>query len=127
MYPVVDSNGASPVAINAMHKAGCDRIFVLGGIQALALMAFGMGECDPVDMLCGSGNKFVAEAKRQLFGQCGIDLLAGPTEIAIIADGNADPYLVACDLLGQSEHSPDNAQLAICQSEKFTHAMIASM
>jgi sulfopropanediol 3-dehydrogenase len=78
-----------------------------------------MGVVDPVDILCGAGNKFVAEAKRQLFGQCGIDLLAGPTEIAIIADDSADPSLVACDLLGQAEHDPASGQLLVCLSEKF--------
>ncbi|MCZ6888556.1 MAG: histidinol dehydrogenase, partial [Gammaproteobacteria bacterium] len=125
--PPTAGEGPYPATINAMYKAGCDRIFVLGGIQAFALMAFGMGECEPVDLLCGAGNKFVAEAKRQLFGQCGIDLLAGPTEIAIIADDNADPYLVACDLLGQAEHDPNSGQIAICHSEKFAREMIASL
>jgi len=82
-------------------------------------MAFGMNEVDPVDMLCGAGNKFVVEAKRQLFGQCGIDLLPGPTEIAIIADDSADPALVACDILGQAEHDPNSGQLLVCLSESF--------
>jgi sulfopropanediol 3-dehydrogenase len=83
-----------------------------------------MGIVDPVDILCGAGNKFVAEAKRQLFGQCGIDLLAGPTEIAVIADDSADPSLVACDLLGQAEHDPASGQLCICLSEAFGHAVL---
>ena len=104
--PPVRGRGYYPATINAMAKAGADRIFVLGGVQAFALMAYGMGVVPPADMLCGAGNKFVAEAKRQLFGHCGIDLLAGPTEIAIIADDSADPALVACDLLGQAEHDP---------------------
>ena len=86
-----------------MRTAGADRIFILGGVPALAMMAFGLGDVKPVDVLVGAGNKFVAEAKRQLFGRCGIDLLAGPTEIAVIADDTADPELVACDLLGQAE------------------------
>lgn len=84
--PPVKGEGYYPATINAMKKAGADRIFVLGGVQAFALMAFGMGEVQPADILCGAGNKFVAEAKRQLFGRCGIDLLAGPTEILVIAD-----------------------------------------
>jgi sulfopropanediol 3-dehydrogenase len=92
---------------------------VIGGVPAMALMAFGMGVVEPADILCGAGNKFVAEAKRQLFGQCGIDLLAGPTEIAIIADDSADPALVACDLLGQAEHDPNSGQLCVCLSERF--------
>jgi len=117
--PPVKGAGCFPATINAMKAAGADRIFVVGGVPAMALMAFGMGVVDPVDILCGAGNKFVAEAKRQLFGQCGIDLLAGPTEIAIIADDSGDPALVACDLLGQAEHDPNSGQLCVCLSEKF--------
>ena len=117
--PPVRGQGCYPATINAMKKAGADRIFILGGIQAFAMMAYGMGVVPPADMLCGAGNKFVAEAKRQLFGQCGIDLLAGPTEIAIIADDGADPALVACDLLGQAEHDPNSGQLLVCLSESF--------
>ena len=107
-----------------MKKAGADRIFVLGGVQAFALLAYGMDVVPPADMLCGAGNKYVAEAKRQLFGQCGIDLLAGPTEIAIIADDSADPALVACDLLGQAEHDPNSGQLLVCLSETFARAAL---
>ncbi len=110
-----------PATINAIKKAGADRIFILGGVQAFALMAFGMGVVTSVDMLCGAGNKFVAEAKRQLYGQCGTDLLAGPTEIGIIADDDADSSLVACDLLGQAEHDPNSGQILICLSEKFAN------
>ena len=122
--PPVKGEGYYPATINAMKKAGADRIFILGGIQAFALMAYGMGEVAPVDMLCGAGNRFVAEAKRQLFGQCGIDLLAGPTEIAIIADDDADLALVACDLLGQAEHDPNSGQLLICLNESFARATL---
>jgi sulfopropanediol 3-dehydrogenase len=122
--PPLKGGGYYPATINAMKKAGADRIFVLGGVQALALMAYGMGEVPPADMLCGAGNKFVAEAKRQLFGQCGIDLLAGPTEIAVIADDSADPALVACDILGQAEHDLDSGQILICLSEDFAKATI---
>lgn len=117
--PPVPGTGYFPATVNAMKAAGADRIFIVGGVPAMALMAFGMGVVDPVDILCGAGNKFVAEAKRQLFGQCGIDLLAGPTEIAIIADDSADPALVACDLLGQAEHDPNSGQLCVCLSEQF--------
>lgn len=116
-----------PATINAMKQAGADRIFVLGGVPAMALMAFGMGEVEPVDILCGAGNKFVAEAKRQLYGQCGIDLLAGPTEIAVIADDSGDPALVACDLLGQAEHDPNSGQLCVCLSEKFAQGVLAEV
>jgi sulfopropanediol 3-dehydrogenase len=108
-----------PDTIHAIHAAGADRIFALGGVPALALMAFGMGEVEPVDMLCGAGNRFVAEAKRQLYGRCGIDLLAGPTEILVIADDAADPALVACDLLGQAEHDPNSGICLVCLSEDF--------
>ncbi len=117
--PPVKGEGYYPATINAMKQAGADRIFVLGGVQAFAMMAFGMGVVPPADLLCGAGNKFVAEAKRQLFGQCGIDLLAGPTEIAVIADDAADAALVAADILGQAEHDPNSSQLLVCLSEPF--------
>jgi sulfopropanediol 3-dehydrogenase len=117
--PPVKGKGFFPATVNAMKKAGADRIFILGGVPALAMMAFGIGVFEPVDMLCGAGNKFVAEAKRQLYGRCGIDLLAGPTEIMVIADDSADPAIVACDLLGQAEHDPNSGIALICFSEEF--------
>jgi sulfopropanediol 3-dehydrogenase len=117
--PPVKGQGYFPATISAMKKAGADRIFILGGVQAFGMMAFGMGVFEPVDILCGAGNKYVAEAKRQLFGRCGIDLLAGPTEILIIADDSADPSLVACDLLGQAEHDPNSGVALICFSQDF--------
>ena len=120
--PPVKEIGYYPATINAMKKAGADRIFILGGVPAFAMMAFGMGVVEPVDILCGAGNKYVAEAKRQLFGRCGIDLLAGPTEILIIADDSADPVLVACDLLGQAEHDPNSGIALVCLSERFAAA-----
>ena len=120
--PPVKEIGYYPATINAMKKAGADRIFILGGVPAFAMMAFGMGVVEPVDILCGAGNKYVAEAKRQLFGRCGIDLLAGPTEILIIADDSADPALVACDLLGQAEHDPNSGIALVCLSERFAAA-----
>jgi sulfopropanediol 3-dehydrogenase len=86
-----------------------------------------MGEVKPADVLCGAGNRFVAEAKRQLFGRCGIDLLAGPTEILVIADDGADPALVACDLLGQAEHDPNSGVCLICLSEAFARRCIAEV
>lgn len=125
--PPVKGQGYYPATINSMKKAGADRIFVLGGVQAFAFMAFGMGVVKPVDILCGAGNKFVAEAKRQLFGRCGIDLLAGPTEILIIADDSADPMLVACDLLGQAEHDPNSGVCLVCLSERFAHDTIGEV
>ncbi len=125
--PPVRGEGYYPATINAMKKAGADRIFVLGGVQAFGMMAFGLGGIEPVDILCGAGNKFVAEAKRQLFGRCGIDLLAGPTEIMVIADDTADPALVACDLLGQAEHDPNSGIALVCRSEAFARAAIAEV
>jgi len=121
--PPVKVSGHCPATINAMKQAGADRICVLGGVPAMALMAFGMGEIERVDILCGAGNKFVAGAKRQLFGRCGIDLLAGPNRIAVIADDSADPALVACDLLGQAEHDPASGQSCVCLSGTFGHAV----
>lgn len=117
--PPVKGSGYYDATVNAMSNAGADRIFILGGVPAFAMMAFGMGVVEPADILCGAGNKFVAEAKRQLFGRCGIDLLAGPTEILVIADNTADPALVACDLLGQAEHDPNSGVALICMSEDF--------
>lgn len=125
--PPVKGEGYYPATIHAMRAAGADRVFVLGGVPAMAMMAFGLGDVDAVDILCGAGNKFVAEAKRQLFGRCGIDLLAGPTEIAVIADDTADPALVACDLLGQAEHDPASGCYLICMSEGFARATIAEV
>jgi sulfopropanediol 3-dehydrogenase len=86
-----------------------------------------MGVVEPVDVLCGAGNKYVVQAKRLLFGRCGIDLLAGPTEILVIADDEADPALVACDLLGQAEHDPNSGICLICLSEGFARRAIAEL
>lgn len=122
--PPVKGKGYYGATVNAMHTAGADRIFILGGVPAFAMMAFGMGVMEPVDILCGAGNKYVAEAKRQLFGRCGIDLLAGPTEILIIADDKADPALTACDLLGQAEHDPNSGVALVCMSEGFAEACL---
>jgi len=125
--PPVKGSGLFPATIHAIDAAGADRIFVLGGVPALALMAFGLAEVQPVDILCGAGNKYVAEAKRQLFGRCGIDLLAGPTEILVLADDDADPPLVACDLLGQAEHDPASGVCLVCLSETFAARAIAEV
>ena len=125
--PPVKGGGFFPATVNAMDAAGADRIFVLGGVPALALMAFGLADVQPVDILCGAGNKYVAEAKRQLFGRCGIDLLAGPTEILVLADDEADPELVACDLLGQAEHDPASGVCLVCLGETFAERVIAEV
>jgi sulfopropanediol 3-dehydrogenase len=118
MSPPRTSEGMHPPTIYAMTVAGANRIFCLGGVQALASMAFGAIEgCEAVDMIVGAGNAFVAEAKRQLFGTVGIDLLAGPTEILVIADDGADPEVVAADLLGQAEHDPMSPAVLVTTSE----------
>jgi sulfopropanediol 3-dehydrogenase len=113
--------------VHSIATSGADRIFALGGVQALAAMAFGLlDESDPhpVDMIVGPGNAFVAEAKRQLFGRVGIDLLAGPSEVAVIADHTADPELVAADLLAQAEHGPTSPAVLITTSEPLGRAVI---
>ncbi len=125
--PPVRGEGCYPATVNAMKKAGADRIFILGGVQAMAMMAFGLGGVGPVDVLCGAGNKYVAEAKRQLFGRCGIDILAGPTEILVIADDEADASLVACDLLGQAEHDPASGVCLVCLGEEFARKAMAEV
>lgn len=104
--------------IAAAHLAGADEIFVLGGTQAVAAMAVGTETIPQVEFLAGPGNAFVAEAKRQLFGEVGIDLLAGPTEVLIVADEGADPFTVATDLLSQAEHGPDTPAVLITTSEE---------
>ena len=109
--------GEVPAAtIAAMKLAGADEIHVLGGVQAIAAMALGTESIAPVNLLAGPGNAYVAEAKRQLFGEVGIDLFAGPTEILVVADDSADPFLVAVDLLSQAEHGPESPAVLITTS-----------
>lgn len=103
--------------VAAMHFAGADEIFILGGVQAVAAMAVGTESIRKVDFIAGPGNAFVAEAKRQLFGEVGIDLFAGPTEILIVADEHADPFTIATDLISQAEHGPDTPAVLITTSE----------
>lgn len=115
-------NGQIPKeTVAAMSLAGADEIYILGGVQALAGMAFGTETIQSVDMLVGPGNAYVAEAKKQLFGKVGIDLLAGPTEILVVADETADAEMVACDLLGQAEHGPTSPCCLITTSEKLAY------
>jgi sulfopropanediol 3-dehydrogenase len=111
--------GPHPAIVAAMHFGGADEIFVLGGVQAVAAMALGTESIAGVDMIVGPGNAYVAEAKRQLFGRVGIDLLAGPTETLIIADDSADGEMCATDLLGQAEHGPTSPAILITNSEKL--------
>lgn len=111
--------GPHPAIVAAMHFGGADDIYVLGGVQAVAAMALGTESIAPVDMIVGPGNAYVAEAKRQLFGRIGIDLLAGPTETLIIADDSVDGEICATDLLGQAEHGPNSPAVMITNSEKL--------
>jgi sulfopropanediol 3-dehydrogenase len=111
--------GPHPAIVAAMHFGGADEIFVLGGVQAVAAMALGTETIKPVDMIVGPGNAYVAEAKRQLFGRVGIDLLAGPTETLVIADDSVDGEICATDLLGQAEHGPNSPAVMITNSEKL--------
>ena len=111
--------GPHPAIVAAMHFGGADEIYVLGGVQAVAAMALGTETIAPVDMIVGPGNAYVAEAKRQLFGRVGIDLLAGPTETLVIADDSVDGEMCATDLLGQAEHGPTSPAVLLTNSEKL--------
>lgn len=105
-----------PAIVAAMHLGGADEIYAIGGVQAVAAMALGTDTIAPVDMLVGPGNAYVAEAKRQLFGRVGIDLLAGPTETLIVADDSCDPEMAAVDLIGQAEHGPSSPAVLLTNS-----------
>ena len=118
--------GEVPAAtVAAMSMAGADEIHLLGGIQALAAMAIGTATIPRVDLLAGPGNAYVAEAKRQLFGEVGIDLFAGPTEILVVADDAADPFVVAVDLLSQAEHGPDSPAVLVTTSRALGERVLA--
>jgi sulfopropanediol 3-dehydrogenase len=114
-----------PYLMYAFNKAGADTIMTLGGVQAIAAMAFGLFTGKPADVIVGPGNKFVAEAKRTLFGKVGIDVFAGPSEVAVIADENADPAIVACDLVGQAEHGHESPAWLYTTSEKLAKDVMA--
>ena len=113
--------------VAAQHFAGADVIYCLGGVQAVGAMALGTETIDPVDMLVGPGNAFVAEAKRQLYGRVGIDLFAGPTETLVIADDTVDAELCATDLLGQAEHGKTSPAILLTTSEQLARATIAEV
>jgi sulfopropanediol 3-dehydrogenase len=117
----------NPAQLYAMVQSGADHIYAIGGVQAMAAMAFGLEESpvlEGVDMIVGAGNAFVAEAKRQLFGVVGIDLLAGPTEVCVLADEHADPRLIAADLLGQAEHGINSPAVLVTTSRDLGEAVI---
>ena len=117
--PPKEDIGANPSVIYTANLCGADKILNLGGVPAIAAMTYGMFGNEPADMLVGPGNQFVAEAKRILFGKVGIDLFAGPTEIAIIADETADPEIVAVDLVGQAEHGYNSPAWLYTTSKKL--------
>ena len=122
--PPREGQGIHPAMLYAMHTSGADDILALGGVQALAAMTYGIEGLPEADLIVGAGNAYVAEAKRQLFGRVGIDILAGPTEIAVIADDTADPELVALDLLGQAEHGPTSPAVLITTSRAVGEAVL---
>jgi sulfopropanediol 3-dehydrogenase len=111
--------GIHPHVLYAMTVAGADIIMCLGGVQAIAAMTFGLFTGKPADIIVGPGNKFVAEAKRMLFGKVGIDVFAGPSEVAVIADDSADPVIVAADLVGQAEHGHESPAWLITSSRRI--------
>lgn len=127
--------GEIPAAtVAAAHLAGANEIYILGGVQAIAAMAIGTETIDPVNIIAGPGNAFVAEAKRQMYGEIGIDLFAGPTETLIVTDDSADPLLVAVDLLSQAEHGPESPAVLVTTSErvatgteKYIHQLLPDM
>jgi sulfopropanediol 3-dehydrogenase len=124
--PPFEGRPSAPV-IAAIHLAGVDEIYCIGGVQAVTAMALGIGEFPQVDVIVGPGNAYVAEAKRQLYGQVGIDLVAGPTETLIIADDSVDAELVATDLLGQAEHGPTSPAVLITTSRELGEKTLAEV
>lgn len=121
-------HGEVPAAtVAAAHFAGADEIYVLGGVQAIAAMAIGTPSIEPVNMIAGPGNAFVAEAKRQMFGEIGIDLFAGPTEVLIVADDTADPLTVAVDLLSQAEHGPESPAVLVTTSDRVARQTVENI
>ena len=123
--PGAGARGIYPATVYAMVAAGADEIYCVGGVQALGAMAYGTDQLRATDMVIGPGNQYVAEAKRQIFGAVGIDLLAGPTEILVIADERADPFVVAADLLGQAEHGPTSPAVLVTTSRALGDAVLA--
>ena len=117
----------NPKTLAAMDIAGADEIYGVGGAQAIAAFSYGTQEIQPVDMIVGPGNQYVTEAKRQCYGQVGIDFVAGPSEVLVIADGSGTPEIVAADLLAQSEHDPNAKGMLITTDEKFGQAVIEAV
>jgi sulfopropanediol 3-dehydrogenase len=122
--PPRGERGIHAPVLHSIATSGADLVFAIGGVQAVGAMAFGLEGQEPVDMIVGPGNAFVTEAKRQLFGRVGIDLLAGPSEITVLADEAADPELVAADLLGQAEHGPSSPAILVTTSPELGEAVL---
>ena len=125
--PPKSEEGINPAILYTMNFCGADSILAVGGVQGIAAMAYGLFTGKSADILVGPGNSFVAEAKRILFGKVGIDLFAGPTEIAIIADETADPHIVSTDLVGQAEHGPDSPAWLITTSPELAEKVMSLM
>ena len=125
--PNQERGGIDPAILYTMDLCGADHMLALGGVQGIAAMAFGLFTGHKARILVGPGNRFVAEAKRMLFGRVGIDLFAGPTEILVIADGSADAEVVAADLVGQAEHGPDSPAWLVTTSRNLAERVIARM
>ena len=126
--PVVHGTGSIHYkTLVAMDLAGADEIYAVGGAQAIAAFSYGTDEIRPVDVIVGPGNQFVAEAKRQCYGQVGIDFIAGPSEVLVIADGQADPEVLAADLLAQCEHDPNAKGYLLATEEDLANAVIAAV
>jgi sulfopropanediol 3-dehydrogenase len=125
--PPIDRDGIAPAMLYAMMVGGADQIVCVGGAHGLAALAYGIEDVGPVDMIVGAGNVYVAEAKRQLFGKVGIDLLAGPTEITVIADAGADPELIASDIVGQLEHGPTSVGWLVSTSREVAEAAMEAI
>lgn len=121
------NGGAHPATIAAMHFAGADEIYLIGGVQAIGAMGIGTEKIEPVNMIVGPGNSYVAEAKKQMFGEIGIDLIAGPTETLVIADDTSDGEICATDLLGQAEHGPTSPAILITDSEKLAEDTLSEI
>lgn len=116
-----------PATLIAMDIAGADEIYCMGGAHAIGALAYGTKTVKPVDMIVGPGNIWVTEAKRQVFGTVGIDFLAGPSEVLIIADETANPYFIASDLLAQSEHDPNARGIFVSMSERLAYDVLSSL
>lgn len=121
------TNAINPKTLVAMDIAGVDEIYAVGGAQAVAAFSYGTEEIPAVDMIVGPGNRFVTEAKRQCYGQVGIDFVAGPSEVMVLADGSGTPEVVAADLLAQSEHDPNAKGILVTTNEEFAEKVIKAV